>query len=404
MKRYEKSLPPFPYTVEVEGVTAKIYQAKKTRVYKGRRYNLFVLAYRAGGKRRLKAFARFKDAKQRAQEILFSIARDKASVLALNGADVQSYIAARKLLEPFGIPLHEAVEQFVAMRQRDSGNGDKSVGALVDEFLGEKEQSGLSKRYTETLQSHLKRFAGSFHTNVASVTTSALQQWLLATAKGLRSRNNVRASIVSLFHFARARGYLPKHRTTEADDLPKAKDRGGNIQIFSPREMTRLMKKAQPQHRLYFALAGFAGIRRAEIERLEWSDFNFQRATIEVGKHKAKTATRRLVPIAPNLMEWLRPFKGETGRLFPRRRIVENAIDAAKANGVQWKQNALRHSYASYRLTLIADAGRVSLEMGTSAQKLFSNYRELAHEYDAKAWFAIGGPKRPRNVVEMRVA
>jgi hypothetical protein len=34
---------------------------------------------------------------------------------------------------------------------------------------------------------------------------------------------------------------------------------------------------------------------------------------------------------------------------------------------------------------------------------LFSNYRELADEHDAKAWFAIA-PKRAKNVVQMRAA
>ena len=102
-------------------------------------------------------------------------------------------------------------------------------------------------------------------------------------------------------------------------------------------------------------------------------------------------------------------LKDQPACLFPRRRIVENAINAAKASddddsdGFDWKQNGLRHGYASYRLALISDAPRVALEMGTSVQKLWSNYRELAHKRDAKAWFAIS-PKRPRNVVPMVAA
>jgi hypothetical protein len=42
----------------------------------------------------------------------------------------------------------------------------------------------------------------------------------------------------------------------------------------------------------------------------------------------------------------------------------------------------------------------VALEMGNSPAKLFSNYRELADEHDATAWFAIA-PKRAKNVVAM---
>ena len=403
MKIHEK-LPVFPFTMKFEGVTAKIYRSKGGR-YKGRRYDLFTVFYFSGGRQRREAFGKFADAKQRAQEIVFQRARDRASVQSLTGADVQSYIAARNRLEPFGIPLHEAVDAFIAARERNQRPTEKSVADAVREFVDDKSASGLSKRYLETLRSHLKRFEESFHTNIGSVTTGALKQWLMSNAHGLRQRNNVRSTIVTLFHWCRSLGYLPKHQLTEADDLPKAKDSGGKIEIFTPREFAQIMENtSEPQHWLYFAIAAFAGIRRQEIERLEWSDFNFDRATIVVAKHKSKTATRRLVPIQPNLMDWLRPFKGATGRLFPRRRIVESALAAAKAvDGFAWKQNALRHSYASYRLALIADAPRVALEMGTSVQKLVEHYRELADEHDAKSWFAIS-PKRPQNIVPMVAA
>jgi integrase len=385
----------FPYTVRFEGVTAKIYYQKRGR------YENFIVSHFCNGKRTMKSFAGFAQAKRYAKAALLLVARDRASVASLTGADVQSYIAARRLLEPLGIPLHEAVEQLVAKRAREHRLPDKRVSDLVTECLQEKKRSGLSARYLETLGYHLNRFGKAFgKTVIASVTTGALQQWLSHEYRGLRTRNNVRSSIVTLFHFARAQGYLPKGQPTEADDVAKAKDRGGKIEIFTPKEMARLMSTSIGQARLYFALAAFAGIRRAEIERLEWRDFNFERRTIEIGKHKAKTMSRRLVPLLPNLLEWLRPLKGKTGRLFPRRRIVEDAIANAKRSGIAWKQNALRHSYASYRMALVADSARVATEMGTSAQKLFTNYRELAHESDGAAWFAIQ-PKRPKNVIAM---
>ena len=55
----------------------------------------------------------------------------------------------------------------------------------------------------------------------------------------------------------------------------------------------------------------------------------------------------------------------------------------------RWKPNALRHSYASYRLADIKDAARVALEMGNSPAMLFRNYRELVTEKQAAEWFAV---------------
>ena len=54
-----------------------------------------------------------------------------------------------------------------------------------------------------------------------------------------------------------------------------------------------------------------------------------------------------------------------------------------------WKSNALRHSYASYRLADLKDTARVALEMGNSPSMLFRNYRELVTEKQAMDWFSV---------------
>jgi hypothetical protein len=57
--------------------------------------------------------------------------------------------------------------------------------------------------------------------------------------------------------------------------------------------------------------------------------------------------------------------------------------------GFGWRQNALRHSFASYRLAAIQDAAKVALEMGNSPAMLFKHYRELVTPEAAAQWFAI---------------
>ena len=142
-------------------------------------------------------------------------------------------------------------------------------------------------------------------------------------------------------------------------------------------------------------------MRASEILRLDWSDINLERGHITVAAEKAKTATRRIVPIQPNLMQWLIAYRGQRlGPLFKSRRDAERAIRFAKSKNVDWPCNALRHSYATYRLAAIADTARVALEMGNSPQKLMTNYRELADEHDAAAWFSIA-PKKAANVVHI---
>jgi hypothetical protein len=55
----------------------------------------------------------------------------------------------------------------------------------------------------------------------------------------------------------------------------------------------------------------------------------------------------------------------------------------------EWKHNALRHSFCSYRLADVKSAAEVALEAGNSPQMIFQHYRELVTERAAKGWFAI---------------
>ena len=382
--------------------TIKIYRHKGRR-YRGKQYELFTVAYRLNGKRSRKNFSRYKDAWNFASDTATALEKGRAQVLSLGAADWQSYLTAKNLLRPFGIPLHAAIEEYVAIRKRKRIT-EKRVGEIVDELLKAKENAGLSDRYIETLRTYLLRFANSFQTNIGSVNTGAIALWLDSLKIGPRSRNNVRQAVVTLFNFARRRGYLPKGETTEAADVETVRDHGAEIAILTPAQLTKLLRKSKPDYQLYFALAAFTGIRSAEVLRLEWSEINFDKGHIEVKARKAKTATRRLVPIQPNLAKWLAPYHGRKGKLFQGRRTVDSAIKFAKRLSIPWKANCLRHSYATYRLSMMPDAGRIALEMGNSPAKLFINYRDLDRENHAPEWFAIEPERRSKKIVPFTAA
>jgi len=380
----------------------KIYRHKGRR-YKNKHYELFTVAYRLHEKQHRKNFSQYQDAQRFASDTATALERGRAQVLSLNAADWQSYIAAKNLLRPFGIPLHDAIEEYVATRKRKKIT-EKRVGEIVDELLAAKQNAGLSDRYIETLRTYLLRFANSFQTNIGSVNTGTIALWLDSLKIGPRSRNNVRQAVVTLFNFARRRGYLPKGETTEAADVETVRDHDGEIAILTPAQLMKLLRKSKPEYQLYFALAAFTGIRSAELLRLEWSEINFEKGHIEVKARKAKTATRRLVPIQPNLAKWLAPYAAKKGKLFQSRRTVDSAIKFAKRSGIPWKANCLRHSYATYRLSVVPDAGRIALEMGNSPAKLFTNYRELDRENHAPEWFAIEPPpERSQKIVPFTV-
>ena len=407
-----------PITVKAGNGSVKIYRAES------RGYETFTVAYYLGGARKRESFSDIVKAKDRANEVARAIINDRLAVLELTNADRDGYLGSVNLLRPLGVPLYSAIEEYVAARLLLNGTPllaavqqfvgrqrniiEKTVREVVDELIAFKRTAGLSKRYVETLRCYLNRFASAFGTNIDLVISRMIDDWLTSQKQlGPRGRNNIRQAIVTLFHFARSRHYLPKGQPTEADDVPKVKDRAGAVGILTPSQLALLMKKAPAADvRLYFALGAFTGMRPSEILQLSWAEVNFVRGHITVSPEKAKTATRRLVPIQPNLMRWLAPYRGRSGSPFKSRRQVARAIRFAKATlKIEWPSNALRHSYATYRLAAIADTARVALEMGNSPQKLMTNYRELADEHDAAAWFGIT-PKRPKNVAsfDMRVS
>jgi integrase len=409
MKCYEKTRLRKPLILKAGNVPIKIYQSRS------RQYARFVVSYYLAGKRVLETFAKLPEAKARAQEVVSAILSNQIGALTLTGSDRDRYTAALALLTPFNVPLQIAVQEYVAALSELRGQPllsavkdytrrhtivEKRVREVVDEILAAKARDGARLRYIQTIRGALNRFAAGFETNISSISSPLIADWIHAQNVGPCARNGLRTSIVLLFRFARSRGYLPKHQTTEADEVPRAKYRGGKIGILTPDQLACVITKVDEEAKLYLSLGAFTGIRSAELIRLAWEDISFERGHIEVGKDKAKTATRRLVPIQPNLIQWIVSYRDARGRVFPGEGAADRTIKGAKKIIGQWPTNALRHSYATYRLAQCHDAARVALEMGNSPQMLFRNYRELADEQDATAWFSIE-PKSPGNVIAL---
>ena len=116
--------------------------------------------------------------------------------------------------------------------------------------------------------------------------------------------------------------------------------------------------------------------------------------------NKAKTASRRLVPIQDNLKRWLKPYRKASGHICDYvntsnqidklAAVVDKKLKQKDPTAVfTWKRNALRHSYISYRVAETQDVAKVSLEAGNSPQMIFQHYRELVQAKDAKEWFGI---------------
>jgi integrase len=170
----------------------------------------------------------------------------------------------------------------------------------------------------------------------------------------------------------------------------EAKAIDGPVEILSVGQIARLLSESAAETLPYWAIGAFAGLRRAEVERLLWSDVDFDSGLIEVHAKNSKTATRRLVTIHPNLRAWLAPYEAMSGSVCPvnlQRKLNEDRERAGLLGS--WPQNALRHSFGSYHLARFNDAAALALQMGNSPEVIFKHYRQLVKPRAAEAYWNI---------------
>jgi integrase len=393
-----------------------------------RGFEAFTVVHYLGERRQRKTFADLSLAKMEAAMIANRLSAGELNALTLTNHDGLAYARAVEALKPTGVPLEMAAMQFAEahkllegaslleavrfyLKQCPHRGPKKMVPVIVDELLLAKEADGMSAVYVKDLRGRLGRFAKKFKGPVGLVTSAEIEDFLRGlksasndeeqAGKALsgKSRNNYRRAIGTLFYFAESRGYIPRGMA-QVDSVALAREEETEIEIFRPGELERVLELAEPALIPFLTIGAFAGLRHAEIQRLDWSEVRLEENLIEIKASKAKTASRRLVPILPNLKAWLEKHRQPEGKVcgyanVPKQLMwLSENVDAAlrkedPPKAFSWKHNALRHSYCNYRLAEVQSAAQVSLEAGSSPQMVFRHYRELVTEKEAQAWFAI---------------
>lgn len=330
------------------------------------------------------------------------------AAMSLNESARAEYLECTAALKPFGVTLRDAVTFYLPHLK--ARNRSCTARELVDELLRVKTADGASARYLGDLRARLGVFAECFNGKpVAEITGREVDEWLRGLA-GSRSgklvapttRNNFRRVLVVAFNFARERGYCIAN---PAETSAKAKEIETPVGILTPETTARLLESCPAALVPFVAIGAFAGLRRAEIERLDWSEVDLQSGLIQVTASKAKSARRRFVKIRENLADWLRPYAAASGPVAPG--TFRELLDAARESaGIKdWPQNALRHSFASYHIARFNDAAALALEMGhTNSNLVFQHYREVVKPADAVKYWEIKPASAAANVVSMKAA
>lgn len=240
---------------------------------------------------------------------------------------------------------------------------------------------------------------------VQSISRREIDQWLSSEGRkrswGPASRNAYRQALHGFFNYAVRRELIeinPVHGVTKATVDQNMPD------VLTVREVRRLIgasRRVEEKLVPYVVIGLFCGLRpENELAQLDWSDIDLERKTLLVRPASAKKRRLRYVDLSENLIEFLRPFQVEEGRIFFSRYWFRGVVEMAK---LKWTRDVMRHTYASYHLGQHQNAALTALQLGHHGDTtvLFSHYRNLVRREEAARFWSmrplpVAADSRPR--------
>jgi integrase len=350
-----------------------------------------VVWYDSEGRRQRRSRATLKEADELVRDVSEALQKKVNGAMTLD--DRQAYNLARELVEPFGYTVLQAVREWKRSKAPYRG---KKTADVIAELIAAKRREQLSVPYVNRLEDDLKSFAAMVPEEIEKVQAPHIKEFLNGCKVGPRRWNNLRDQVVTLFRFARSERYLPKERTTEAEDVAKMKVARKTVDMFTPEELRIILENTRPVWLPWVFMSAFAGIRTFEVLRMDWSSVRWEQKLIDLPPEVTKVNERRIIPMCDALREALTPWRQATGPVceakVPQREIEQIMAKVKKTHPFRWKHNALRHAYGSYRTALTQNVPQVALEMGNSVHMVKRHYLEAKTFEEGLRWFRIAWP------------
>jgi integrase len=275
--------------------------------------------------------------------------------------------------------------------------GDRWIDGVREGHIGRRR--GRGKAYSDTTIESMRRswvylVRPEFGPHIASeISEIDWQRWVDGLARKGLSRSTI-AKHVSLASNIYAWASAPSRRLVRRNPLRLVElppnDEQPRLRVALAPEAAQLLAALEPEDRLPYAIAFYAGLRRSEIYRLDWEDVldGDRIATrLIVRRSKSEAGTSRRPPIADNLRTvlaeaWERQGRPRTGKVVDVSVMsgkigarVDAAWQAARLNRITLHE--CRHTYAS----LLMAAGYTIKElmefMGHADLQMVNRYVKL---------------------------
>lgn len=268
---------------------------------------------------------------------------------------------------------------------------EQELGALLEVYLDECQErlrADTMTRYRRFLPAALA--SPMLGRDLARHTTAAIRDYLAAVSSA-HTKRHVRSALSSFYD------WLILH--DKMTDNPTKRVRVPTVARKTP----AVLSVAEAEHLLnvaadweggcclaYVAVCLFAGLRPTEARRLRVSDI--RREFIVLSETQTKTGTARTVSIRPNLRAILDRCDFPCGTVIPCAFSSFHVLLTRfiSATGLDWVQDVMRHSFASYAYEQSRSADATAFEMGHRGTGiLFAHYRGLVDPGDGDRYFSL---------------
>ena len=342
-------------------------------------------------KRRKKAYFNTKEeARSWLKQYKMSLGVDLSDLATLSKNQLADIRKAIEIL-PVGHSLTEIVSEY----NKTIAETKISLSNAWEEYQAHKKVLNNGKKP----KFRITHFFEDFPTWQDASNVKAILEWLKERGAP-KTIKEYRAELKQFFDYADRRGYWhksPIDRISGAD-LPKIKRAYIPVWTIDDIKFFFDWLEAERPHRvLWFAIACFTGIRRAEINRLKPEYFDLKNRRITLPYHSTKTGDTWLMEDLPNNF-WAFVESYGLKSLSPicdsRFTVLTNDFEAyCRANGrnFKWGHNICRHSFCTYHLSLYRNPVQTALLLRhRNPAQMWQHYLAgLTTKYIASDYFSI---------------
>jgi integrase len=372
--------------------------AQKTNPSGSLAYRVDIAASLTGADREQRQFPTKAKAQRYAKQRHAEIVRHGHAAFSLSAQQRADALKAFAILRSCELSLEDAAK-FAAIH-RATQREQLTVSELYRRFMaapGRRKAKAVPRRPLTiiNLTWRLNRFEKIFGKRVASeIRHDEFESWFRSLGKlSAISFNNYRRVLHAMFSFGVAQGYTASNPMAK---IPLYVVPHKAPPILTVEQAGKLVAAAvKSENRLgllgFVVLGLFAGLRRAELEQLDWSAVKWERKMVTVDGAIAKSGSIRNVTLSDNALAWLRDHTTKKGPLTPQN-MKTRLRELWKLTGFKKDgRNELRHSFASYHYDLHQNGPLTAAQLGhsTGTHLLFEHYRSLVPLGEGRKYFSI---------------